>query len=345
MQLGIYAEMNKDGCQSEMENEKLKAEALSNMFKGERLKSIAKEKGAICPKCGKALIKITMPGYGEMLVHEEKDRRRCKCQYRDLQEVEEATKKDSIKKEATKKEKIEKKELQKNFEEKRGERVQKQPEIAGRISMKEYKELEKELFKKELEKTRQETCTCMAVKPLIAANEKVNRNMKEIDMKKIPIKEVGECEKSDEKRAFIIRKIIYKDQENKENEMKVKEDADSVITDHYEAETQLLITTDAGITYPTLTHMDTGELIEITKPVFRIGKKPENEMRINDNPAVSRSHAEILLKNDKCYIRDIDSKNGTYVNGMKIPPDTEMEIKDGQKIKFANEEYLFHMRF
>jgi pSer/pThr/pTyr-binding forkhead associated (FHA) protein len=48
-----------------------------------------------------------------------------------------------------------------------------------------------------------------------------------------------------------------------------------------------------------------------------IGRQPDNVFRI-DNPAVSGHHAKVYAEGDRYVIEDIESFNGTYVNGQRI---------------------------
>jgi pSer/pThr/pTyr-binding forkhead associated (FHA) protein len=48
-----------------------------------------------------------------------------------------------------------------------------------------------------------------------------------------------------------------------------------------------------------------------------IGRQPDNVFRI-DNPAVSGHHAKVYAEGDHYVIEDVESFNGTYVNGQRI---------------------------
>jgi len=50
---------------------------------------------------------------------------------------------------------------------------------------------------------------------------------------------------------------------------------------------------------------------------FPLGRAPENRIVVNDS-AVSRKHAEIVLRDGAYWIQDLKSKNGTKVNGTLI---------------------------
>ena len=57
--------------------------------------------------------------------------------------------------------------------------------------------------------------------------------------------------------------------------------------------------------------------ISLTKPVFTIGRKPENDLQLLSG-SVSRHHAEILYEGDTYYIQDKESKSGTFVNEQQV---------------------------
>lgn len=48
-----------------------------------------------------------------------------------------------------------------------------------------------------------------------------------------------------------------------------------------------------------------------------LGKAPQADIAF-DNPYVSRRHAEIAFSNDSYSIRDLGSKNGTFVDGQRV---------------------------
>ena len=50
---------------------------------------------------------------------------------------------------------------------------------------------------------------------------------------------------------------------------------------------------------------------------------------ITGNPAVSRVHCKILVRNRSYYIQDLGSSNGTFLNGKKVTMTEPLEIQDG----------------
>ena len=65
--------------------------------------------------------------------------------------------------------------------------------------------------------------------------------------------------------------------------------------------------------------------------ITTIGRAPLNHIVI-DNPAVSAQHAIIARSGSSYRLQDLRSTNGTHVNGVPI---TEVELKDGDKIRFG----------
>jgi pSer/pThr/pTyr-binding forkhead associated (FHA) protein len=62
-----------------------------------------------------------------------------------------------------------------------------------------------------------------------------------------------------------------------------------------------------------------------------IGRSPENDIQISDN-YVSRRHLELNKKGDKYFIKDLNSANGTFLNGKKIRSKVARRVKEGDTI-------------
>ena len=93
---------------------------------------------------------------------------------------------------------------------------------------------------------------------------------------------------------------------------------------------------------PYLLRKKTNERVEINKNIFRIGKERSYvDYCIADNSAVSRSHADIIRKNNEFYIVDNNSLNHTFLNGMQIPSSQMQKLEDFMVIKLADEVFEF----
>ncbi|MBR2626908.1 MAG: FHA domain-containing protein [Peptococcaceae bacterium] len=95
---------------------------------------------------------------------------------------------------------------------------------------------------------------------------------------------------------------------------------------------------------PYLMRVKNNERIPLDKPVFRIGKERSYvDYFVGDNTAVSRSHANIVTKEEQYLIVDTNSTNHTFVNGVMIQSNQAVEIFHGDKIRLANEEFEFYL--
>ncbi len=91
------------------------------------------------------------------------------------------------------------------------------------------------------------------------------------------------------------------------------------------------------------------EVVEIrprgdsTGGAFTIGLDPANDIVLHEL-SVSRRHAAFTVKrNGDCWIQDLGSRNGTYVNGEKLSG-RERFLHHGDKISIAYFEFRFHDR-
>ena len=80
------------------------------------------------------------------------------------------------------------------------------------------------------------------------------------------------------------------------------------------------------------------ESYEIAADV-KIGRERGCEIRIND-PFLSTVHAEILLEDGYCFLKDMGSTNGTLLNGEKVEGDP-IELINGDKISFGQLTFIF----
>lgn len=55
---------------------------------------------------------------------------------------------------------------------------------------------------------------------------------------------------------------------------------------------------------------------------------------------ISRQHATILMKSGNWYITDLGSTNRTKVNGVLLEPNTDCQIKKGDRITLADQEFI-----
>ncbi|MDQ0285170.1 hypothetical protein J2Z49_000260 [Desulfofundulus luciae] len=84
------------------------------------------------------------------------------------------------------------------------------------------------------------------------------------------------------------------------------------------------------------------EIIPINKAEFYIGRNREAvDYCEAANKNIGRVHAKIVFVNGVYYIVDLESKNGTYLNGERLLSNRPYPLKFGDKVRLANVEYLF----
>lgn len=72
---------------------------------------------------------------------------------------------------------------------------------------------------------------------------------------------------------------------------------------------------------------------EIEHTPLRIGRRPEATLRLPRH-TVSGMHAEVYTRDNRLFVRDLGSTNGTFVNGIRITGEAEVHERD--MIQFAD---------
>lgn len=78
---------------------------------------------------------------------------------------------------------------------------------------------------------------------------------------------------------------------------------------------------------------------ELNHSEFTVGRDEENNYRINLS-IVSRRHFEVVYAEGTYVITDLNSSNGTYLNGQRI---TSSQLKDGDVISLGDVHLTFHI--
>jgi len=74
-----------------------------------------------------------------------------------------------------------------------------------------------------------------------------------------------------------------------------------------------------------------GRSHELNVDKTTIGRVDDNTFQVAD-PSVSSHHCEVLLRGNEVVIRDLNSTNGTFINGEKI---SESVLKAGQTLRLG----------
>ncbi len=69
---------------------------------------------------------------------------------------------------------------------------------------------------------------------------------------------------------------------------------------------------------------------------FRIGRASENDLCLV-NPTVSSRHAELFFVENDLFVKDLNSTNGTFVNGIRVR--NAEGLREGDRLQFGTEKF------
>jgi hypothetical protein len=78
-------------------------------------------------------------------------------------------------------------------------------------------------------------------------------------------------------------------------------------------------------------------IIYLAEPAALIGRDPDCEIQLLDH-TVSRRHARVVFQNEEFILEDLDSTNGTYVNGIRI---VRCILRQNDAIHIGNVKMIF----
>ena len=81
-----------------------------------------------------------------------------------------------------------------------------------------------------------------------------------------------------------------------------------------------------------------GTRFRLERPIAHIGRGPSNEIRLRDE-SVSGSHATLMRRGAQWVVVDLDSTNGTYVDGERISG--ERVLQGAAEVRFGGIKMVF----
>ncbi len=78
-------------------------------------------------------------------------------------------------------------------------------------------------------------------------------------------------------------------------------------------------------------------IVHALKRRTTVGRTPDNDLRV-DADFVSRHHAALLQNGTSTVVEDLNSTNGTYVNGEQV---TRRTLKEGDLVTFGKAQFRF----
>lgn len=156
-------------------------------------------------------------------------------------------------------------------------------------------------------------------------------------------KEVVFYEKSREDAGNTKLSCVDNEQEiSGQKHIEYKEENESLEQEEYYGET-VLLSEECHKGPASLVSREPGELatIYLEKDLTVIGKLELASDAVIPVATVSRVHAKIRKREDAYYLADLNSRNGTAVNGKMLPGGEEWLLQDGDEIDFAQARYIF----
>ena len=92
-----------------------------------------------------------------------------------------------------------------------------------------------------------------------------------------------------------------------------------------------------------LKRLNTGENLPVPEGDTVIGRNAGKAQIVVSSAAVSGAHARISAYRGSCSVTDLNSTNGTYINGVKLEPNIRAELRDGDYLSLGAEILEFHM--
>jgi predicted component of type VI protein secretion system len=80
-----------------------------------------------------------------------------------------------------------------------------------------------------------------------------------------------------------------------------------------------------------LNGQEMGQAFELKDAPTYVGRSEDNDIRI-ENSSVSRRHLKIVQRENRFFVTDLQSENGTFIGGNLIPPGLEVEVEEGGPI-------------
>lgn len=82
-----------------------------------------------------------------------------------------------------------------------------------------------------------------------------------------------------------------------------------------------------------------GNIFRLPEGEFCVGRQASNDLQLEDN-AVSRRHCLFVRSGDNCTLKDLDSRNGTFVTGTPV---TEQNLKPGDEIRIGGSLFCYRV--
>ena len=80
--------------------------------------------------------------------------------------------------------------------------------------------------------------------------------------------------------------------------------------------------------------------IELGSSIVSVGRSPANQLKVND-PDVSWFHAQVCPQEQSHTVVDLESRNGTFVNEQRLPPNIPHRLNVNDTVRFGNTTFSY----
>jgi hypothetical protein len=83
------------------------------------------------------------------------------------------------------------------------------------------------------------------------------------------------------------------------------------------------------------------ESYRLNKATIAVGRSTGNDI-VLDTAAVSRYHITLTFKDQQVFLEDLDSVNGTYIDGARLTPNSPRSLRGGEEIQIGDIRLIFY---
>jgi hypothetical protein len=140
--------------------------------------------------------------------------------------------------------------------------------------------------------------------------------------------------------ATSVQEVVEEEEEFLEptNKTTFLADVDAEL-DEDDGKTTLLVSDNDLTRY--IIRLNTGDRYDLSQGENILGKVGA-DIAFTDNKAISRRHAKIRIFDGVVTIEDLNSSNGTKINGTRLNPNETANLVDGDVFTLANEDFEYH---
>ena len=160
---------------------------------------------------------------------------------------------------------------------------------------------------------------------------------------KMVAKQTNKVKNKKENKSISKNKEVNKTSNKSKSKAKInKEIENDDATDFLDDSTDFLDDATCFLDVKAYLENNNGQTVDIDSDEFIIGRQARLQEWITVKN-IGRNHAKILNMNGKYFIQDLESKNGTSLNSIRLNPGEAVELNDGDTITISELKITFRM--